>query len=101
MRFKVYTMRRCGRRLAWRDVINGPAYIGDLRSHTVEHGSSRYEVLTLFDSDAPNAGRSIPDLYEPVLVRMTVLAFRVRGYERLEAGDQPVGVVQEWHCELP
>jgi hypothetical protein len=43
----------------------------------------------------------IPDLYEPVLLGFATLAFRVRGYERVERGGEAIGVVQEWHCELP
>ena len=30
MIFKVYLMRRGGRKLSWRDTINGPAFVGDL-----------------------------------------------------------------------
>jgi hypothetical protein len=86
---------------AWREVINGPTYVGDLRSHIVQHGQERYNALTLFQSEAPVEGSAIPDLYEPVLLGFAPLAFRVRGYERVEAGSEHIGVVQEWHCELP
>ena len=47
MRFKVYLLRRQGRRLPWREVKNSPSYVGDLISHTVEAGGERYRVLTL------------------------------------------------------
>ncbi len=80
---------------------NGPAYIGDLRSHTVECDGTRYNVATLMNVASPAAGSTIPDLYEPVLVAFTVLAVRLRGYERIERHGGSIGVVQEWHCELP
>jgi hypothetical protein len=101
MQFKVYPMRRRGRRLPWREIINGPGFVGDLRSFTIDHGGERYNLVTLFQSDAPTQGSAIPDLYEPVLVGFATLAFRVRGYERVERGGEWIGVVQEWHCELP
>jgi hypothetical protein len=101
MRFKVYLLRARGRRLPWREVMNGPTYVGDLRSHNVEHSGERYNVLTLFQTDAPTAGSVVPDLFEPVLLGFSPLALRVRGYERIECATGYVGVVQEWHCELP
>ena len=81
--------------------MNGPSYTGDLRSHRVEYGGVRYHVATLSQVDAPAASPAVPDLYEPVLIGFSVLAFRLRGYESLECNDGHIGVVQEWHCELP
>lgn len=100
MRFKVYRLRRRGRRLPWREVINGPAFVGELISHAVEAGGERYNMLTLRPLD-PMAPPLIPDLYEPVLLRFAPLAFRLRGYERVEGEGAPFSVVQEWHCEAP
>ena len=34
MIFKVYLMRIGGRRRPWRDILNSPAYVGDLRTVT-------------------------------------------------------------------
>src|SRR5256885_664135 len=101
MRFKVYLLRRNGRRLPWRDVVNGPTYVGDLRSHTFDHGGERYNVITLSPVDAPVAGSPIPELYEPVLLGFSPLAFRLRGFEAAQSTDGRTGVVQEWHLELP
>jgi hypothetical protein len=100
MRFKVYLLRYRGRRLAWRDVLNGPKYVGDLVSHDVTVNEERFNVLTLHDAD-PVARSPIPDLYQPVLLGFSPLAFRLRGFERVERGTSEAGVVQEWHCELP
>lgn len=83
------------------DVRNGPAYTGELRSHTVDRGGVRYHVLSLIETAAPKDGAVIADLYEPVLLGSAPLAFRLRGYERLGGDQREIGVVQEWHCELP
>ena len=63
-------------------------------------GKQRYVVATLRDGD-PLGGSKVPELYEPVFTGMATLAFRLRGFERVEMGDGPVAVVQEWHCEMP
>lgn len=101
MRFKVFLLRRRGRRLPWLEVVNGPTHTGDLRSHSIERSGNRFHVLTLARADTPTAASAVPELYEPVLLGFTVLSFRLRGYESLESDDGRVGVVQEWHCELP
>ncbi len=98
MRFKVYPLRRRGRRLPWRDVRNGPAQVGELLSRFIDHGGYRYHVLTLA-SGAPME-QPLMELYEPVLLTMAPLAFRVRGFERVEVG-QGYTVLQEWHVETP
>jgi hypothetical protein len=40
-----------------------------------------------------------PPLYEPVLLAFAPIAFRLRGFERVEGPDGAKGVVQEWHIE--
>jgi hypothetical protein len=100
LRFKVYLLRRRGRRLPWRIVANGASFVGELISHTVEAGGERYKVLTLRPQD-PMVPSPIPDLYEPVLLGFAPLAFRLRGFERVEGEAAPFSVVQEWHCEAP
>ena len=101
MRFRVYQLRRRGRRVPWREVANGRSYIGDLRTERVRHGDTNYEVAVLFPEAEPVKRRVIPDLYEPVLVSMSPSAFQLRGYERVESADGDYGVVQEWLCEMP
>lgn len=100
MRFKVYLLRYRGRRLAWREVLNGPSHVGDLISHEAAVGEERFNVLTL-RCDDPMAASPVPALYQPVLLGFSPLAFRLRGFERVERGTSVCGVVQEWHCELP
>lgn len=100
MRFRVYPLRYRGRRLAWRDVVNGPKYVGDLVSEQVTIGEERYQLLTLRPTD-PAAPSPLAPLYEPVLLGFFTLAIRVRGFESVHRGTGAFGVVQEWHCELP
>ena len=102
MQFKVFQLRRKGHRLTWRNVINGPSYVGDLQSHLIDcGGGERYSVITLHSIEAPVSGRVIADLYEPVLLGFSPLAFRLRGFERWEGPEGAFSVVQEWHCERP
>jgi hypothetical protein len=100
MRFQVYLLRYRGRRLAWRNVMNGPKYIGDLVTHHVTMGEERFNVLTLRPDD-PAVPSPVPPLYEAVLLGFSPLALRLRGFERVERGTAIYGVIQEWHCELP
>jgi hypothetical protein len=100
MRFKVSLLRYRGKRLSWRNVSNGPKYIGDLVSEQITIGQERYSVISL-RADHPMALSPIPPLYEPVLLGFFTLAFRLRGFESATRGTSSFGVVQEWHCELP
>ena len=100
MKFKVYLLRRSGRRLPWREVQNGPHYVGHLITHSVLVKGQRYQAATLQPAD-PMAEPLVLELYEPVLIGFTVLGFQLRGFERIEGSAGPMAVVQEWHCETP
>jgi len=100
MRFKVYRLRRAGRRRDWREVVNEPPQIGDLIMHLVTSRGRQYSAASLRPTGAPAGEPPIPDLYEPVLLGVYPLALRLRGYERLEEDDGARAVLQEWHCEL-
>ena len=100
MRFRVYPLRHRGRRLSWRDVHNGPSFIGHLVTHEIKTGEVTYRVLTRRAED-PMVPTPIPPLYEPALLGFAPLAFRLRGFERVERAKGSFAVVQEWHCELP
>jgi len=100
MRFKVFVLRNRGRRLSWRDVLNGPSFIGHLVTHEMKTAEDTYRVLTL-RADDPMVPTPIPPLYEAALLGFAPLAFRLRGFERVETGGGTFAVVQEWHCELP
>jgi hypothetical protein len=96
--FKVYLLRRRGRRLPWREVQNGRTYLGRLVTHLEQHNGEQYSVLQLEPSDPMSADRP-PALYEPVLLGFAPLAFRLRGFERIEGEDGGYSVVREWHVE--
>ena len=98
MRFKVYLLRRHGRRLPWSEAQNGPTYIGRLVTRLEQQAGERYSVLDLHPLD-PMSTQKPPPLYEPVLVTFAPIAFRLRGYERIEAAEGAYSVVQEWHVE--
>jgi hypothetical protein len=96
VRFKVYLLRSRGRRLRWREAQNRRPFFGTLVTHYEEHGGERYGVLQLQPSDPMSADRP-PPLYEPQLLGFAPIAFRLRGFERIEAPGGGYSVVQEWH----
>ena len=101
VRFKVYQLRRRGRRLPWRSVVNGPSFVGDLRTHVIVRGGP-YTVMSLHSPETSMGEDMIPPLYQLVLTGMGPLVFHIRGFERIE--DENGGsytVIQEWHCEMP
>jgi hypothetical protein len=100
MHFKVYLLRHRGRRLPWRDVKNGRTYAGTLVTHVLEHKGERYNVLKLQPGN-PMSIDCPPPLYEPVLLGFAPIAFRLRGFERVEGAEAGFSVVQEWHVEAP
>ena len=101
VRFKVYPLRRRGRRLPWREVKNGISYDGELVTHTITHNGEHFRVATLRPIASPISETLLPDLWEPVLLGFAPLAFRLRGFERIDGADGAYTVVQEWHCEKP
>ena len=100
MRFVVRPMRLHGRRLPWRDVINRPGFTGDLRTYELQTASGVVRGATLANPH-PAARALLPDLYEPVLTKISPQAIELRGFERHEGADGAYTVMQEWHCELP
>jgi hypothetical protein len=98
VRFKVFLLRRQGRRLSLREARNGPAFVGTLVSYREVHNGEQYDVLRLQPSDPMSTEHPQP-LFEPTLLGFAPLAFRLRGFERIESKDGPRGVVQEWHIE--
>jgi hypothetical protein len=97
---RVFLMRRRGSRLKWREVVNGQAYEGELRTHYLSLESARYFVASLRHPDDALCRPLVPELWEPVLVSVGPGTLVLRGYERVgTAGDAPA-VVQEWRCEI-
>ncbi len=85
--------------LPWREVQNGPSYSGDLTTHIREVKGELFVVATLRNPVSPATDSLLPELHEPVLVWVTPLALRLRGFERCQDKDGVFSVVQEWHCE--
>jgi hypothetical protein len=100
MIFKVYLMRIGGRRRPWRDILNSPAYVGDLRTVTEKRGDAIYTQALLVSAGAL-AHSQLPALYEPVLVTIAPMAIQLRGFERMKEPEGFYSVVQEWHCVAP
>ena len=86
--------------MPWREVLNGPSYVGDLRTHLIAYKGEQFKVATLFAGD-PVRGGIVPEMYEPVLDGFSTSAFRLRGFERHELSGGGFFGVQEWHVELP
>lgn len=98
MKFRIRLLRRRGQRLAWREVLNSPSYVGDLVTVSVDISGERYQVAELRAGD-PMVESPIPKLYEPVLLGFAPQAFTLRGFERVGSSGGGYAVVQEWHCE--
>jgi len=101
MRFKVFLLRRRGRRVPWIEATIEGSFVGEVTMHKIRHGQEDYHVVTLETVGGSPAPSPVPDLYEPVLVHFGQKAIRLRGYERIEDPYGAYGVVQEWHCEKP
>jgi hypothetical protein len=99
-RFKIFLLRRHGRQLPLHKAQNRKTYIGRLVTQMEGHAGERYSVTTL-QPDEPMSVDRPPQLYEAVLFGFAPLAFRLRGFERVEEGDKAYSVVQEWHVEGP
>ena len=100
MQFKVYPLRHRGRRLPWREVQNGPCFVGQIVTHLLlSKEDGQVMVATLMNPVTPARGALLPDLYAPVLLGFAPLTFRLRGFERWDGPEGQYSVVQEWHCE--
>ena len=93
-------MRRGGRRLSWRDILNGTGYVGNLMMCRSIHGSQVFEQAEL-TSQGGITKVLLPILYEPVLIGIAPLAMQLRGFERMREPEGFYSVIQEWHCVSP
>ena len=92
MRCRVFPLRRRGRRLPWREVVNAPSFEGDLSTYYLSLPGGCYFVAKLA---APGDA-----LCKPILVNAGNWALALRGFERLGEGEGAVTVVQDWRCEI-
>ena len=100
MIFKVYLMRRGGRRLTPLEIMNGPSYVGDLRTATGQCKELTYQVAELLSVGGVSV-RLLPPLYEPVLTGIAPQTMMLRGFERMKEPEGFYSVIQEWRCEMP
>lgn len=99
MKWRVKLMRKAGRRIPWKILINEPGQIGTIGTHWCTYGGQvPYSVAVLRASDRP-IEEGI-ELLEPQLVMMGEQALILRGYERLQGNDGAFTVLQEWRCEV-
>jgi hypothetical protein len=71
--------------------------VGRLISYRIRHGDQDFEAIKLSPSEPANSN-TLPEMYSPVLDGFSLNAFCLRGYERVETPEGPIGVVQEWRC---
>ena len=95
MRCRVYPLRRRGRRLPWREVINAPSFEGALSTHYLSLPDERYFVAKLTAPGDALCDPLLPELYEPVLTNIGNGRL-LRGFER----EGEAAMVQEWRCEI-
>ena len=91
-------MRKAGRRIPWKALINEPGTVGTIRTHSCSYGSQGPYTVAVLRGESPiSAGI---ELIEPQLLMLGEQALILRGYERLSDGGGPYTVLQEWRCEL-
>ena len=91
-------MRKAGRHIPWKILINEPGLVGTIRTHSCTYGDQEpYNVAVLNVSDSPIAEGI--ELLEPQLLMLGDQALILRGYERLASKEGPFTVLQEWRCE--
>jgi hypothetical protein len=86
MRFLVRHLRHHGRAVVWRDVINRPPLVGDLRIEECMDEELRRHVLAakLIDPGDMRGAARHPELLDVRLVAMSPQAFTLTGFERID-----------------
>ncbi|MDB5821386.1 MAG: hypothetical protein JWR21_90 [Herminiimonas sp.] len=96
MKWRVKLMRKAGRRIPWKVLINERGMIGSITTHYCEYADQeRYKVAALMCGPL----RCELELIEPQLLALGDQALILRGYERLVNDEGPFTVLQEWRCE--
>ncbi len=94
MRFAVRPLRRQGRVLPWREVVNRPALLGDLRIEECLDSELRRSVriARLFDEANVRPSNTRPELLDVRIMAMSPQAFTLTGFERVDG----VEYAQSW-----
>jgi hypothetical protein len=96
MRCRVHPLRRRGRRLPWREVVNASSFEGDLSTYYLTLKNERYFVAELLGPGDAFRKPLVPELYEPVLTNLGNGVLVLRGFER----EGESATVQEWRCKV-
>lgn len=100
MRVSVRLLRQKGRPLPWREIAAVSPVVGELTSYYQSKGDFVFHVATVRPVATPAGHPLLPPLYEPVLVAIGPMGFRLRGFERVEHEQTGAAVVQEWICDV-
>lgn len=95
IRFAVHPLRVRGRVTPWREVVNQPACVGELRiEEALDEEYRRYiRAATLTPTNSVGVARPIlPALLDVRIVAMSPIAFTLAGFERIEG----VEYAQSW-----
>jgi hypothetical protein len=94
MKWRVRLMRRAGRRIPWKILVNEPGSTGHIRtSYRTYPDKAPYQVAVLVGKPA------LPELFEPQLLAIADDVILLRGFERLKDDGGTFTVLQEWRCE--
>jgi len=89
MRFAVRFLRYKGRVLPWRDVVNRPALVGDLRIEECRDEELKRYLRTarVWDDWSVVGKAERPTLYDVHIVAMSPQAFSLSGFERIDGAE--------------
>ena len=84
--------------LPWREVVNQPPQLGDLRIEEARDAERRRYVRSakLFREDAIVFSTALPELHDVRIVSMSPQAFTLAGFERVEGCES----AQSWLVAL-
>lgn len=97
MRFAVRPLRYRGRILPWREVVNRPALVGDLRIEECRDEELKRSLRTalLWDSSSVLPSEKRPRLFDVHIIGMSPQAFTLSGFERIAGAEY----MQSWIVE--
>jgi len=91
MKWRVRFMRKTGRRIPWKILINEPGLIGTIRTHSCTYGDQEpYSVAVLNASDSPIADGI--ELIEPRRLMLGDQSLILRGYGNRVANCQDASI---------
>jgi hypothetical protein len=94
MKWKVKLMRKSGRRIPWKFLVNDPGSTGQIRTHFRTYpNKAPYKVAVLLGEPA------LPELFAPQLLEIAHDVVLLRGFEQVKGANGSYTVLQEWRCE--